>query len=1343
MMKRTILLVVLAVLVALIDTENHKAPVITNNKHITIEDFYSEKRNKRLAGHAKMDAPEMHALIQRELRTPADREFPEYSDNQVYREYQKARSRSTSARVASDLTFIERGPGNIAGRTRALIVDPDDPTSNTWFAGSASGGIWKTTDGGKTWENMSDDFPNLGTNTLAISPANTNVIYAGTGEHFTNDIDGAGLFKSVDKGETWFQIANPEVYPDMRNISRIIVDPGDENTVILTSRNSLWVGGSQTAIYKTTDGGLSWDRKYEASGKRLDDLDHDPSDFNIQYAASLGSGVLKSTDAGETWLNSSTGLRPGGRVEIAISPVDPDRLWASVEGFETGTGSDLYVSLNGGEVWNLMSEINSGPNVNFLGGQGWYDNIITAHPFDQDIVYVGGVNLWQFELKEGSVELASVEVNENGSGTFMDLVNFGATHYGGKLEVDENADSLVSVEVRFGQGSQLAHRFTVDKRGSGVPDEDYEYADYVEVPFQVWDVSNDRQLMVSFRDQQEDGNWNLIEQETDQGTDPSIHSREYLFVHFRAYADTADAAIARTGGQATDRLYFIWPVLQEGSQFDPDNLPQSSLDISRFIAETRFRETTNLSDAYEEFDEQNTFTATQTINQEGLHPDQHNIIPIIEDEESQTFRLLVANDGGVYVSKVSTAPGISDDDFEYAGFGFNTTQFYGADKAPGEDRYIGGMQDNSTWFVPFGEEGNPTTAYQFAFGGDGFEAIWNNRNIDEMIGSIQFNQLLRTSDGGETWFGATSALQDVGSGNAPFISRLANSKLRPERIYTIGRTGVWSSFKAERWEVTPLQSDYWVFRNSMDVEVSDADTDIIWAGGGLSESERLYVSTDGARTFSPVNNYSGTTLGVCSGFKPDPVDPNTAYALFSFAGRPKVLKTMDLGQSWEDISGFEGNASSSRGFPDVAINSILVFPNDNERLWVGSEIGIIESLDGGQSWNFLECDLPPVNVYDFKIQDDQVVIATYGRGIWTVTMPEVERDIIFAPSIDKVVITPTGETRFQITYDEIFDSTVVYVGDEVVLSVDNNEVGATTYITDNLGKNEVLNSRVFSYLSGQVFKSEERNTIYFDPDDPSTSFQTDFNKINDFVIDGMKFFKGNGFSTASLHSEHPYGEASNFMTVLRTPIIISHDEATMSYKDVAIIETGEDGTVFGDEEFYDYVVVEGSKDGEEWIPLAPGYDASFNEHWKTAYIGENAGNESMYVEHTVSLTDSFAVGDTILIRFRLFSDPFTVGWGWAIDDVKIQNQVLSVENRFEGTFNIYPNPITSTSTVNYSLRSSGKLTLLSIDGKVLRRYKLTRGTGSVEIHNAGLKRGVYLLRLESQEGAVTKKIVTN
>ncbi|SNS44831.1 Por secretion system C-terminal sorting domain-containing protein [Ekhidna lutea] len=984
------------------------------------QNYLAQKIEEKKEGKVKSKAPDIHALIQRELRTRIGEDSPEYGPNQVMEEFLKAKTQPSQLRSTTDLEFIERGPGNVAGRTRSILVDPDDTSGSTWFAGSASGGIWKTTDAGTSWTFISEDIPNLGTNTLAMSEANPNVIYAGTGEHFTNDIDGAGLFKSTDKGDSWTQIASPSDFPDFKNVSRIVVNPMDENEVVVTSRNSVWTGELNAAIYKSTDGGETWTQVRSSTNERYDDIAFDASNFNVLYVAIRGIGVIKSTDGGETWTDASNGMSPGGRVEIGISDVNPNRLWASVEGGLSGSGSDLYVSSDGGSNWHLVVNA-TGTNENFLGGQGWYDNYVTTHPFDEDIVYVGGVNNWKFELEPSdTLDVKSIDV-EDGTQSFITYINFGGKFYGGTIDQGNVAtEDLKSVEVRFGQGTQKAHRFTVDGQGSGVPSSGYLYQDYVDVPFQVWDTENNVQLMASFRDQQEDGKWNLAIAKTDG--QPISHSREYVYIHDIEYQDFENSSIAMNGGIDAGQMYFFWPTLsQEAAGFDENNLPLSNLGILVTSMDGLARVTTSVSDAYGQFGGPNAFP--QSSRAVGIHPDQHNSIVTDVDEANQRFGFLITNDGGVYKSEVGTDPGPNQGDFEYVSHGYNTTQFYGADKAPDSDRYIGGMQDNGTWYHSEGVEGSATAQSTFAIGGDGFEVLWHSEDKNKIIGGSQFNGFGRTLNGGATWIQATTDYEDT----SPFITRLAHSKSNPDRIFTVGASGVWRSQDfGGSWDLTSLVNpDMWSFTNSADVEVSYSNPDIVWAGGRLYEEERLYVSTNGGTIFNPVNNYEVFEMGSVSGIATHPSEDNTAYALFSFAGYPKVLKTTDLGQTWEDISGFDG--TGDRGFPDVAVNTLFVFPDDNNRIWVGSEIGIIESTDGGETWGLLESDFPAVNTYDFKLSGNTLVIATYGRGIWSVEIPNAP---LSADSNDKLA------SKLEIYPNPIKESASIRFDNEIPSTID-------------------------------------------------------------------------------------------------------------------------------------------------------------------------------------------------------------------------------------------------------------------------------------------------------------------
>jgi len=274
---------------------------------------------------------------------------------------------------------------------------------------------------------------------MAISESNPKTIYLGTGMGYGRIVDlaGSGIWKSIDGGETWLQLestANGELFDA---INRIVIDPEDENTLLVCSNGfTSHLGPNSTAngpfgrdrksgIFRSSDGGLSWTQVFDSDAEfgtnrdnRVQQIIADPQDFDILYASVNEVGVIKSVDGGLSWevkgmfYNPSVVGIPGGngfglegisgRSELAVSPSDPNRLYASVERPQ-GEASDLYMSMDAGENWTEVFDQGSDPNwFEESGGltrdAGWFDNTITVHPFNENIVFVGGVNIYRLTI---------------------------------------------------------------------------------------------------------------------------------------------------------------------------------------------------------------------------------------------------------------------------------------------------------------------------------------------------------------------------------------------------------------------------------------------------------------------------------------------------------------------------------------------------------------------------------------------------------------------------------------------------------------------------------------------------------------------------------------------------------------------------------------------------------------------------------------------------------------------------------------------------------------------------------------------------------------------------------
>lgn len=1267
----------------------------------------------------KLSGPAEFAKFHRNIRTAEGDSKPAYTAGYKMRELNKAKLQAVGARTKTDngvTAWTERGPSNVPGRTRGLIVDPDDATKNTWLAGSAGGGVWKTTNGGTTWTLLTPDLPNLATTVLAMANSNRNIIYLGTGEGFFNldAIGGGGIFKSTDRGVTWTSLSTTVAFGD---INRIAVSPANENVVVAVTSNG---------IYRTSDGGTNWSKVLDESN--IQDLKVNPANFNIQYAAQNSVGVWKSIDAGQTWTLSNNGIGSVARVELAVSPVNTSRVFASAE-TSLGGGSKLLLSDDAGVTWNQVNVVFDNEEVNFLGGQGWYDNTIVCDPFNANVIYIGGVGIFRLALTGGSTNIANYYGEEIGTEDIFKLTTFTSANFNNQtLVVLDGAN--ISVEVRFGAGKiQKAHRFLVPVgASSSVPDANYTYQDYVNVPFEVWDITNNRQLMISFRDQGRDGAFNLIPA-TVTSTPSLEQSREYLFIHNVTYNNTTpNSSIAVAGGHVFNQFYNFWPTLAEGKVWNPNALPDATFRIN-FETRPLFNSTTiTAADVYGDYDGKNSFT---TFGQD-LHPDQHNLVAITTS--ASAFKLLNANDGGIFISNSAVSPGTTEGSWTMVGNTYNTSQFYGVDKRPGFDEYFGGMQDNGTWKSPASSSSTASTQYLFNIGGDGFEVLWNNRDDNLLIGGSQGNGLRRSINGGATWLAATSGL----SGDAPFITKLANSRALPDRIFALSSAGVFVSNNfGQNWSLTPI-TQKWAESSFMDIEVSRANANIVWAGLGMNADFNLHVSTNGGSSFSLTNNFTQVTMGGITKLASHPSEENTAYALFSIADKPKILKTEDLGQTWTDISGFGTNASSSTGFPDVAVYCLYVRPDNNDIIWAGTEIGIVESLDGGGSWNIIE-DFPNVSVWDMKGVDDQIVIATHGRGIWTATINASQNDVPSLPTFVALGTSPSGKLALKITSEEAFESFDILVNDINVGTIEDLTAGETIIEVSGLSFG-LKNIGGVAYRGTAPFVTEIISGEYFQLKPLVNKHANYFTESSDFRLNGFQprtFINQSPGARNTLHSTHPYLANSNSTALLLVPVTVANTNATLKYSDVAIIEAN------------DQVTIEATVNGIDWMSIITPYNATANTSWSNTLNSGGDGTYTQMTAHEINLLDFFNAGDKVLFRFKITSDASIQGWGWAIDYIAIQEEPTAVvESAGISSASVYPNPAGSQTTLQYTLLKSSDITIQLINSlgmpvKRIQKKALISGSYSEVFDLSTLTSGTYFIVIKKAEGDETVRLVKN
>jgi len=360
------------------------------------------------------------------------------------------------------LHFEYMGPPN-AGRIASVTGVPGD--TSTYYAGAASGGVWKTTDGGKTFEPVFDKEPVQAIGALAVAPSDPNVVWAGTGEAWAirdSDIMGDGIYKSTDAGKTWSHMGLEE----SGRIGKILVNPTNPDIVFACALGRTTGPQQERGVFRTTDGGRTWQRVlFVDENTGCSGLAMDAKDPNLllagtwqvvmhtwaMFSGGPGSGVYRSRDGGTTWTKLDDGLPkpPVGKIDVAIAPTDANRMYALIQTADQGS---VWRSDDGGNRWRVVSW-----DRTLIGRAGYYIRIEVS-PSNADEVLVANSSFHR--STDGGL---TFPLNDRGCGDchdiWMDPKNpdhWVTTGDGGMGITTDHAKSFTRVSLPIGQMYHVA-----------------------------------------------------------------------------------------------------------------------------------------------------------------------------------------------------------------------------------------------------------------------------------------------------------------------------------------------------------------------------------------------------------------------------------------------------------------------------------------------------------------------------------------------------------------------------------------------------------------------------------------------------------------------------------------------------------------------------------------------------------------------------------------------------------------------------------------------------------------------------------------------------------------------
>jgi hypothetical protein len=780
-------------------------------------------------------------------------------------------SASTSGALG---TWQSLGPGNVGGRTRALLIDPTDP--NVMYAAAVAGGIWKTTNGGTSWAPLNDFLANIAVTCLAFDPSNSTTLYAGTGEGFFNadGVRGAGIFKSTDSGAHWTRLASTISNANFFFINDIVVSPSNGQHVYAATRTGVW---------RSLDGGNSWNQAIVS---------------NVANGANGAMDLVMRTDQATDYIFA------------AVGTFSRAHIFRNVDAGGSGTWEDVYSEVNQGRTSLAIAQSNQ--NVIYAlatcisCGPGTNPNFPTANYTDGLLgvfrsTSAGDAGSWTTQTRNTSASLQDTLLLSNPVNGALTQCGIGTSQF-----LNQGwYDNVIAVDPTDSE--------------------------------KVWIGAVD-----TFRSDNGGVNWGVASFWWFQGNGTPPNNGDPQLVH----ADNHIIAFHPNYNGSTNQTMFVG---DDGGIYKTDNAKTGNVG----------------------------YPGGATVGGGAITPSS----PICGVEFAP---------GGFFTVPAPVIWGPLNNNYA-------VTQFYHGLPYPNGQTYFGGTQDNGT---NRGTDAAGPNAWSRVFGGDGGYVAVNPTNTNTIFFETTGLTIRRSTNGGASSAQVTSGI----SGDVfPFITVFRMDPNTPTRLWIGGRFMWRTDNNATNWTRTSNAQQTGGSITAM--AIAPGNSNIVINGAASGQLRRTTIGTTAntgsvlntvwLQTFTPRGNGNGTI----SWIEYDPSNINNVWATIStFNGTPNaqgtsaghVFKSTDGGNTWALADGTQ-TAGNVNAIPDIPAHSVVIDPNDGQRIYVGTDLGVFVSLDGGANWARETTGFSNTVVESMTAVNNNGVTTlfafTHGRGAFKVTIP--------------------------------------------------------------------------------------------------------------------------------------------------------------------------------------------------------------------------------------------------------------------------------------------------------------------------------------------------------------------